>query len=224
MGTLAPSPEARQDRRPNGLYERDFYSWSMQQADALKRRDFKAVDWDNVIEEIEDLGLAQKHDWEAYCARDIERLLKIHYWDHSTEWVLRHWSQEIENFRDEMAELMDKNPGLKGQYAEMFAGAWKRGRRYALKSLAMYDEKRLVARKEPFSRKELRRKWDGILPRKCPYRFEHVTAFDAKTDQEPREDVWPPEVAGTLNARLNQDYPILPDYKPERGAAGGFTW
>ena len=64
MATLVPSPAVQQDGQTNDLYERDFYSWSMQQADALKRRDFNAVDWDNVIEEIADLGARGRPLWD----------------------------------------------------------------------------------------------------------------------------------------------------------------
>ncbi len=246
MGTAAPNPAVQQPRERKSLYDRDFYSWSMQQAEALKRRDFNAVDWENVIEEIQDLGVAQKNSYEAYCARAVEHFLKIQYWKHSTRWVLEHWAEEIGNFRDEMADLIDKNPGLKGKYAEMFADAWKKGRRYAVKSLAKYDVQRIrrhqgaskstgeelaQPQEHPgYMRQEMRRKWDGILPQECPYRFAHVTAFDAKSDRRPREDVWPPAVAKILNNRLEQNYPVLPDYKTERGPSRGsqpsrgFTW
>ena len=150
--------------------------------------------------------------------------MKAEYWDRSTEWVLRHWAHEIRDFRKQMARLIKESPGLKGQYAEMFAEAWEDGRAYAVDRLAGYDERRKVERKEPVSFKQERRKWDSILPKKCPYLFEHVTAFDAKTDRQPQEDVWPPNVARIFNARLNEDYPILPDYKTERGPSRGFGW
>jgi hypothetical protein len=38
------------------LYEHDFYTWSIQQAELLRKKDYTQVDWDNLIEEIEDLG------------------------------------------------------------------------------------------------------------------------------------------------------------------------
>ena len=224
MATLAPSPEIRQDRQTSGLYERDFYSWGLQQADALRRHDFAAVDLENVIEEIEDLAKAQRRTWEVYCARNIEHLLKINYWDRSTEWVLRHWAQEIRDFRKQMSKLIEKNPGLKDACDEMFAEAWEDGRDYAVDRPAGYDERRKVEGKEPVSFKKERRKWDSILPRQCPYRFEHVTAFDAKTDRRPREDVWPPAVARIFNARLDEDYPLLPDYEPDPGRSRGIAW
>ena len=201
MATLVPSPAIQQDGQTNGLYERDFYSWSMQQADALKRRDFNAVDWENVIEEIADLGKAQQHNWEAFCARVIEHMLKIDYYREAPEKVLEHWLQEILDFRQEMAELIDKNPGLKGQYAEMFAAAWKRGRGYACRRLAAYDEDN-----DPQTTwKKAFRERDRMLPAECPYRLEDVTAYNPRRDREPDYDVWPPSVARVLNTRLDAD-------------------
>ena len=201
MATLVPSPAVQQDRQTNGLYERDFYSWSMQQADALKRRDFNAVDWENVIEEIADLGKAQQHNWEAFCARVIEHMLKIDYYREATEKVLEQWLQEILDFRQEMAELIDKNPGLKGQYAKMFAAAWKRGSGYACRRLAEYDEDNAPQT----TWKKAFRERDRTLPAECPYRLEDVTAYDPRRDREPDYDVWPPSVARVLNARLDAD-------------------
>ena len=203
MATLVPSPAVQQDRQTNDLYERDFYSWSMQQADALKRRDFNAVDWENVIEEIADLGKTQQHNWEAFCARVIEHMLKIDYYREATEKVLEHWLQEILDFRQEMAKLIKQNPGLKGQYAEMFAEAWDDGRGYARRRLAEYDEDN-----DPQTTwKKALRERDRMLPAECPYRLEDVTAYNPRRDREPDYDVWPPSVARVLNARLDADLP-----------------
>ena len=34
------------------LYETDFYSWAMQQAQLLRDRQLEELDWNNIIEEI----------------------------------------------------------------------------------------------------------------------------------------------------------------------------
>ena len=62
------------------LYTRDFYSWAMQQADALRRRDYAAVDWENVIEEIEDVGRSERRTWTSHCAVLVEHVLKLEHW------------------------------------------------------------------------------------------------------------------------------------------------
>ncbi len=37
-------------------YRADFYGWTNDQAAALKRRDRKALDWENLAEELESLA------------------------------------------------------------------------------------------------------------------------------------------------------------------------
>ncbi len=219
MGTLAPSPEIQQDRQPNSLYERDFYSWSIKQAEALKRRDFNAIDWENVSEEIKDLGLGQRNEWRNYCARAIQHLLKIQYWDYPHKGVLLHWEAEVMVFRQHMAILIAANPGMKGRYAQSFADAWKLGRSMAVKSFQDYDIKY-----RPAAAKNTYRNWDRLLPEKCPYRLEHVAACDPETDQEPRKDIWPPSVAGILNSQVERNHPILPNYTWRRSPSRSGGW
>lgn len=40
----------------NQLYDRDFNLWVEQMAIAVKNRDSEAMDWGNLLEEIEDKG------------------------------------------------------------------------------------------------------------------------------------------------------------------------
>ena len=236
MPALAAS-SLKQDPKMNGLYDRDFYSWTMRQAEALKQRDLSAIDWDNLIEEIEEIGISYRNGWTAHCAQAITRLLKIEYGDRAADWALGHWAQEVEDFRKQMAKLIAKNPGLKGVYGEMFAEAWEDGRDEAVKKLAASDSQRLRRRTQTASddteqaaqpqdrsrylQKEMRRKWERALPRNCPYSFEQVTAFDAQSDSRPSEDIWPPAVARILNARLGTSYPILPEYESTAGPSRG---
>lgn len=44
----------------NKLHDRDFNLWIEATAIALKNRDLNAMDWENIIEEIEDMGANQK--------------------------------------------------------------------------------------------------------------------------------------------------------------------
>ena len=87
------------DASGGNSYHSDGYTWAIEQADALRRRDFAAVDWDNVIEEIEDVGRREKNHWRSCCTRVLEHLLKIEHYREATNEVLRHWMSEIEDFR-----------------------------------------------------------------------------------------------------------------------------
>ena len=208
--TTTPARGVRQTQAAE-LYHSDGYTWAIEQADALRRRDFAAVDWDNVIEEIEDVGRREKNHWRSCCAKVIKHLLKIEHYREATNEVLRHWMSEIEDFRREMADDIINNPGLQGEYETMFKGAWRTGRDYARRRLAEYDESNGTS-----TLKQARRERDQTLPEQCPYRREDVTAFDLQRDRDPDEDVWPPSVARVLNTRLGADYPVRPDLARDR--------
>lgn len=204
MPATIPADRELQARRDEELYLSDGYSWAMQQADALRRRDLAAVDWENVIEEIEAVGRSERSAWESLCARALEHMLAIEHWPAATESALRQWIREIDNFRLRMASVLDRNPGLQGRYDEMYSSAWRDARR-----LAVY---RLVDYEDPERPKECVRKWDRrSLPQACPYRREHVAAYEPRRDSVPDLGLWPPSVAKVLNERLGRDYPILPE-------------
>jgi hypothetical protein len=56
-------------RMPDDLYDRDALAWSEHQADLLRRlargERVNDVDWAHVVEEIEDVGLAELHAVES---------------------------------------------------------------------------------------------------------------------------------------------------------------
>jgi uncharacterized protein DUF29 len=55
---------------PNGLYEHGVLAWSLHQADLLRRlgreEQVNDVDWSNVAEKIESVGLSELHDLESF--------------------------------------------------------------------------------------------------------------------------------------------------------------
>lgn len=71
------------DQRHGDLYERDFYLWTQSQAHALRaearRRvgDSKSVDWEQVAEEIEDLGKSDLRECYLRVETIIEHLFKL---------------------------------------------------------------------------------------------------------------------------------------------------
>lgn len=216
MSATTTSARGIRQTRAAELYHSDGYTWAIEQADALRRRDFAAIDWDNVVEEIEDVGRREKNHWSGCCARVLEHLLKIEHYREATHEVLRHWVSEINDFREEMADDIINNPGLQGECTMMLKGAWRKGRNYALRRLAEYDESNGTS-----TLKQARRQRDRTLPEQCPYRLEDVTAFDLQRDRDPDEDVWPPSVARVLNTRLGDDYPVRPDH--DRGRSTGWS-
>ena len=62
-------------------YEEDYYLWTQTMVEKLRNKDYQDVDWDNLIEEIEDMGKSQKRAIESLLLRLTEHLLKLKYWE-----------------------------------------------------------------------------------------------------------------------------------------------
>ena len=99
------------------LYDRDFFLWSKEQAGALraasKGGSNQALDWENLAEEIEDLG---KSDRRELCSRVLvilEHLLKL---EHSPASNPRGgWRATIIRERASIDALLDESPSLKSE-------------------------------------------------------------------------------------------------------------
>ena len=203
----------RPNTKSSNLYQRDGYSWALQQAEALRRRDLEQIDWDNVIEEIEGSARAERKAWVSHCARAIEHMLAIEYWESATVDELKYWRNGIGAFRSGMAAAIRANPGLQGEYKAMLAEAWANGRGDALRRLAEYSAEAAGDSDERPYLRSIR----AMLPKECPYLVEHVAAFDPKRDTEPRGDVWPPAIAVRLNTVLDTGYEVLRRPQRSRG-------
>lgn len=62
--------------RPQSLYEADFYAWTAQQAAAIRARQWERLDIENLAEEIESLGRAERRELESRLAILVGHLLK----------------------------------------------------------------------------------------------------------------------------------------------------
>ena len=194
--------EAAGEPREGRLYDRDFWAWTQEQAGALRRRDLGAIDWDNVIEEIETLGRSEKRAWMSYCRNVTSHLLKIEQSQGGES--IDHWREEVEAWRVEMHDRLADNPGLKRELHKMLAKAWKLGREDAVKKLAEETRPESWA-----AAKRALREQDLRVPRDCPYALADIAGYDPlDKDARPDQEVWPAAVARRLNAVLGSDYPV----------------
>ena len=90
---------------PDDLYDRDALAWSEHQASLLRRvargERVNEVDWEHVIEEIEDVGLSELHAVQSYLHQMIVHLLKVHGWPNSPS--VGHWRGEFVAFQSDAA-------------------------------------------------------------------------------------------------------------------------
>ena len=109
------------------LHDRDFNLWIEKTKEAIQNRDFENMDWDNLLDEIDDMGKSEKRSLDSYMQRLIEHIFKLKYWDSEVERCRRGWQQEVVNFRNRIKRILKKNPSLnnylKFEYSDIYQDA-----------------------------------------------------------------------------------------------------
>ncbi len=136
------------------LYEHDYYTWTGAQAQALRERKVSGLDWDNLAEEVEDLGKAERHRLESHLESLLMHLLK---WAYQPQHRSRSWSNSIEEHRYRAHRVLRDNPGLKTKLTEIFADAYE-GARFSAENETGLDL--------------------GTFEEKCPWRLEDALRAD----------------------------------------------
>ena len=109
------------------LHESDFNLWIEQTKEAIQNRDFENIDWDNLLDEIDDMGKSEKQALDSYMQRLIEHVLKLKYWHAERERCGNGWMREVTNFRNRIKRILKKNPSLnhylKTEYPDIYQDA-----------------------------------------------------------------------------------------------------
>ncbi|CCI06540.1 DUF29 domain-containing protein [Microcystis aeruginosa] len=105
---------------PN-LYDSDYQLWLESTIKQLRRGDFQAVDWPNLLEELADLGKNNRRALKSLLTRLLEHLLKLTYWQSQRDYNQAGWKKEIRNFRLQIADLLEDSPSLKSYLREILA-------------------------------------------------------------------------------------------------------
>lgn len=115
------------------LYDQDYALWLETTLEQLRRRDFAGVDWENLIEEIENMGRSDKRALKSLLTVLLEHLLKLAYWESNRKDNANHWSREIAAFRDQIQDILADSPSLKSYLEEIFGESYQK----ALQRLAL---------------------------------------------------------------------------------------
>jgi hypothetical protein len=116
-------------KRSGGMseYDTDILSWSEHQAELLRQHaagtrvnDTTAIDWPNIIEEIEAVGQSQVDQVESWLFQMAVHLLKAEAWPLSL--AVPHWQAEARGFRAQARRKyrasMQQKIDLPGIYAD----------------------------------------------------------------------------------------------------------
>ena len=107
------------------LYERDYYSWALEQAAHLRARRFAQLDLEHLAEEVDDLGKREAKELQSRCETLLAHLLKWHFQPQQRS---HSWAGTIRRERQKILDHLDDNPGLKPRRSEQFAKAFRSAR------------------------------------------------------------------------------------------------
>jgi hypothetical protein len=109
-------------------YDTDFYAWTRAQAQALRAKDWPALDPDHLAEEIDSLGIADEHAITRQLQRLLRHLLK---WRYQPTHRTPSWRRSIRQARDAIADRIERSPSLRDYPARRVPLAYRRARRDA---------------------------------------------------------------------------------------------
>jgi hypothetical protein len=134
------------------LYEEDFYAWTQQQAELLRRLPVvgNEIDLEHIAEEIEDLGRSDLRAAQSLCEHIVEHFLKLEY--SGLEQPADHWRDEIVEWRLQLDKILTRSIEAKLDLADRYRAALRLLRRLER------DVPGLMSR----------------LPRSCPYTLEQI--------------------------------------------------
>ena len=120
------------------LYEQDYFLWLEKTTELLKAGNLSQLDWENLIEEIENLGRSEKRAVVSFLKQLVKHLLLYSYWQEEREWSGRGWLEEISNFRFELSQYLDSQT-LRNYAEQELANLYPRARKEAMLKSAIKD-------------------------------------------------------------------------------------
>ncbi len=105
------------------LYDRDILLWVEDTVAKLKSHNFEQLDLENLIEEVEALGISQRRELRNRLTTLLEHLLKRLYVNLSNDY--NGWERTIREQRRQIHFLLKDSPSLKSIWIETFTQAWQ---------------------------------------------------------------------------------------------------
>ncbi|WP_169833478.1 DUF29 domain-containing protein [Methylobrevis pamukkalensis] len=142
----------------------DFHAWSIDQAQRLRARAATGLDWDNLAEEIESVGRADRNEIYSRLIKLLSHLLK---WQFQPERRSNSWRATLLEQRLRIARTIEASPSLRGLPA------------------AFLDETYRIARLEAAGETDLPA---DRFPDICPYSVSDVLAEYFLPEGDPSGD------------------------------------
>lgn len=100
------------------LYETDYLKWIETTIVQIKQQNYGAIDWENLIDEIEEMARSERRSLEDSLVVILTHLLK---WQFQPERRSNSWRASIVEHRRRIRNLLEDSPSLKPYLEEVLA-------------------------------------------------------------------------------------------------------
>jgi len=142
-------------------YDEDFYAWTQDQAKRLRTQarlhQNEPLDWQELAEEVEDLGKSELHTCQSLTDQIIAHLLKLQC-SRSVE-PRAGWETEIAAFRTALERRL--TPTIKARLESDLEEHFRQAKRLVRPSFQEFEPHRLA-----------------LLPEACPYTLDQIIGRD----------------------------------------------
>lgn len=107
---------------PAGLYDQDFYAWTLKNAELLHQGRFVEVDVEHVAEELDGMGRSERHELVNRLAVLLAHLLK---WQFQPERRGKSWRATIQEQRLRVNEQLAESPSLRPHLEDSHMKAYR---------------------------------------------------------------------------------------------------
>ena len=131
-------------------YDRDLTLWAKDTAQLLREQRWDVIDWEHLIEEVEDLGKSERSAIGSQMERIMVHLLK---WQYQPQRRSDSWLDSINDGRSQIRRKLEDSPSLRSYPEQVLAKEYTRARREAARQTGL----------------EI-----NIFPEFCPYEIKQV--------------------------------------------------
>ena len=157
------------------VYAHDFYAWCLTTAELVRSGQWDAIDPEALVEELESLGVSQKHELESRLEVLMMHLLKWEFQPQGHE-DSHSWYDTIVEQRQAIARVLRDSPSLRRLVPDLLTGVYAGARTRAIGAMGVLGP--LLPGQGPLQRastldvRELVRR--SMLPTTCPWNTAEV--------------------------------------------------
>ncbi len=155
------------------LYEKDFYLWVYENLRLLREGKYDQVDWEHLLEEIEDMGISERKSLRSYIEVILEHMYKLdslrRYSKYDTDIRQggRGWEKSIINASRKVNVIVRDNPSLLQHLEDITRDAWEIVRGEIMDFIKFLEMDGIIDSK---TKRELLRS----IPEELPYTMEEI--------------------------------------------------